>query len=814
MPDVIFFADTAPADVERVGGKGFSLGRMSQAGLPVPPGFSVTTDAYRRRHDVSVWEPILAAYRTLGGGVVAVRSSATAEDGAEASFAGQQETILGVEGEQALRAAIEKCWASLHTERAKAYRFKQGVDEASMAMAVVVQKLVDADVAGVMFTLDPWDATGKHLRIEASWGLGEAVVSGKVTPDRFQVNRETGEITEQAAGVKNLRIDRDGEHAVPAEEQKTICLDAGQIKALADLGRAVEQFYGEQRDIEWAIAGGTCWLLQARPITAVSAADRELIRGSIISHLRLVAEPDGTVWSHTNLKEILKTPTPLTWDIVSRKLLSGGGGTGRMFRDMGYSPDPALAETSAYDLIGGRPYLNLAREPRLQFAKPLFTYPLDKYKQFPHWALNPQPDTTRMRGGLFKYFRIFGMLKIAAKIAAGSKTFAGHFRTAILPPFREEVERAAAEDLTKLSPADLVAQIVHWTDRTLVDFAAESLKPTLFTDYSWKILEQQFVKAFGSERAAAMLAKLSQGAKPDPEADFPTGLRDVAAGRMTRDEFLKRFGHRGANEMELSAPRWSEDPASLDQLLTASAAPPTEAKPDDVWAEIVAEGKWNGYLVKTLAHHAERVRTYIGLRETGKHYLMKGYFEIRRRVLQLERQSTQSGIIPGWIFYSKLDELSKLVNGEDILFVYGSNSWQKRLRKIELTLDLPAVIFSDDLEAIGRPLPAVEGADQLTGLALSAGVVEGPALVLTEPLTTPPEPGYILVCPSTDPAWVPLFVAAAGLVMESGGTLSHGAIVAREFGLPAVAGIPDLMRRIETGRRIRVDGGRGVVTLL
>ncbi|WP_020474103.1 PEP/pyruvate-binding domain-containing protein [Zavarzinella formosa] len=813
MQDVIFFADISPADAENVGGKGFSLGRTSQSGLPVPPGFCVTADAYRQngqthqRINDDLWMKIAAAYRRLGEGVVAVRSSATAEDGAEASFAGQQETILGVDGESALRGAIEKCWASLHTERAKAYRIRQGVDEATLAMAVVVQRLVDAEVAGVMFTVDPWDATGKHLRIEASWGLGEAVVSGRVTPDRFQVNRETGAIAEQAAGIKQVRIDRHGESHVSAELSRAICLNESQVRDLADLARRVEAFYGEPRDIEWAITGGACWLLQARPITTVSAVEREKARVETIARLKKLVEPRGTVWSHTNLKEILKTPTPMTWSIVGGFLLSGGGGTGKMFRDVGYQPDPALESTSAYDLIGGRPYLNLAREPRLQYAKPVFKYPLEKYKEFPHHALNPQPDTTRMHGGLGKWLRIFGMLKIAAKVASGSKTFAEELRSKIIPAYQAYLAPIAAEEIGDCESKHLLASLRELITRTLVDFAAESLKPTLYTDYSWKFLEQQFIKSFGSERSVEMMNRLSQGVKPDPEADFPSAMREVSQGKRSREDFLKQFGHRGANEMELSAARWSEDPDSLNQLLSGPGTHVPEVKPEEVWREIAAEAKWNSYLAKTLAHHAEQVRTYIGLRETGKHYLMLGYFEIRRRLMELDRRFN----LRGGIFFLTLDELTDLVNGADMIALIAE---RKRIRQVELTLDLPAVIFGDDLEAIGRPLPIVEGAFQLTGLALSSGVVEGPALALTEPLTTPPEPGYILVCPSTDPAWVPLFVSAAGLVMESGGTLSHGAIVAREFGLPAVAGIPDLMRRIQTGQQIRVDGGRGVVTVL
>lgn len=812
MPDIVFFNDIMPSLAEEVGGKGYSLGLMAQQRLPVPSGFCVTATAYRQHGGASgrisdgLWMAIVAAYQQLGSGLVAVRSSATAEDGAEASFAGQQETILGVHGEATLRQAIERCWQSLHTERAKAYRLKQGIDDSTLAMGVVVQQLVEADVAGVMFTVDPWDATGKHLRIEASWGLGEAVVSGRVTPDRFQVHATTGQVTERTAGLKTLRIDNTGEQPVPAEQQAVLCLTDSQIEALRTLAFRVTDYYREPRDIEWAIRAGECYLLQARPITTVTAQEREAARQETIARLKQLAEPDGTVWSHTNLKEILKSPTPLTWSIVSRYLLSGSGGTGRMFAAVGYTPDPALAETSAYDLIGGKPYLNLSREPRLQFANPLFGYPLAMYKTHPHLALNPQPDTTRMLGGFGKWFRVFKMLKIATRIASGSKSFDVTLRNTIIPAYEKWLAPFISQSLAEYSPKQLEEQIHELIQKTLVEFAAESLKPTLYTDYSWKIVEQQLIKAFGSERAGALMAQLSQGAKPDATADFATALKQVGSGQITREAFLHQFGHRGANEMELSAPRWSEASDTLNQLL-GSQHTASEHDQQALLAEISKEAKWNPYLAKMVRHHVERIRTFISLRETGKHHLMRGYAEIRRRLVEIDRRLKLNGLL----FEATLSEIPAVLAGQLTLAELGK---RKRRRQIEATLELPAVIFADDLEAIGRALPLSDGNTQLTGLALSAGVIEGIALVLNEPQDAPPEPGYILVCPSTDPAWVPLFIAAGGLVMESGGTLSHGAIVAREFGLPAVAGIPDLMRRIQTGQRLRVDGTRGTVTLL
>lgn len=805
QPDIVPFSQITPSSAELVGGKGLSLGLTSTAGLPVPPGFCVTSSAYSRlsgRFDSSLSNALFSAYRELGGGAVAVRSSATAEDGVVTSFAGQQETILGVEGDEALRDAVERCWRSLHTDRAKAYRERQGIDDRGLAMAVVVQRLVDAEVAGVLFTRDPLDATGSLMRIEASWGLGESVVSGKVTPDRFQVERETGLVHERQVGRKHVYVSRAGESPVSEDRQSVLCLTDEQLAQLADLGRRVESFYGDPRDIEWAIAGGQVWLLQARPITTTSASDRERVRRDTIERLRKLVEPSGTVWSRTNLIEVLPEPTPMTWAIVSSKLLSAGGGTGAMYRDFGFKPDPILAATSGYDLIGGRPYLNLSREPRLEAAKPLSGYPLTKYKQSPHLALNPKRDDPR---GLRKLFGLFGMLFVAMKIDSTSKSFATKFREHIRE-FDTQVERAQSEDISKLDTPALLNRLNAWIDRTLVEFARQSLKPTLLAQYSWQVLEQQIARGMGADQARSVVTAISQGAKPDPEADLGGAIRELASGTISRESFLQRFGHRGANEMELSSPRWAENSSSLSNQF-ANVREHAQPTVSDVLSRVAAENKWNSAIVKLTTSHAERLQINLGLRETGKHHLMRGYAIVRQTLVELDRRFG----LDGGVFFLTPDELPGLVAAKDLKSTIAE---RRRTRTIELSLEVPPVVFGDDLDAIGRPLPPIEGAEELSGIPLSSGVAEGPALVLTEPTASAAEPGYILVCPSTDPAWVPLFVNARGLVMESGGTLSHGAIVAREFGLPAVAGLPAVQLRIKTGQKLRVDGSRGTVSVL
>lgn len=820
MPDVLFFDAINDVDASRVGGKGLGLGKTATAGLPVPPGYVVTTDAYRRlvqrgiRSDPDFTREFLEAYRKLGAGPVAVRSSATAEDAADASFAGQQETILGVQGDEAVIDAVERCWRSLFTERAVAYRARQGVDAAGLAMAVVVQQLVPAEAAGVLFTSDPLDPDGKRMLAEASWGLGEAVVSGRVQPDRFSLDRDTGAVLERHLGLKSIRITKDGEEHVSAAEQQQFCLSDQALGQVAELGRQVEQFYREPRDVEWAYADGRCFLLQARPITVAGAAERERVRQEAIAELKAAADPRGNVWVRYNLSEVLPEPTPITWSVVQR-LLAADGGFGAMNRDLGASPDPALKSLSAFDLVAGRPMANLSRLPRMQFARPPIEYPFAKYKADPRKALDPKPALNPLAGAgcflgtLTLPGTILKLNKLMKATRSQSETFAERFTRDIVPPFVAEAKQALAQDWSKLEPAGLVREYETWATRTLVDFARESLKPTVFADLSWNTLFETLKPTLGEERARVAVGELSLGSHPPADADLARGIRDLAAGALSRTTFLEQFGHRGTNEMELAQPRWAEAPDTLDRLLSGKRPEGAgSVSHESNWEAIAAEARLGGPPRDQFRDQVKRLRTYLGLREAGKHYLLLGYAVIRRALVELDRRLGLSG----GIFFLTPSGLPELLAGKDLS---GAIAAARKRRQTLLSLEVPPVLFSDDLEAIGRPLPEPAGGAKLEGVPLSAGVCEGPALVLTEPMAAPPgEGGYVLVCPSTDPAWVPLFVRAKGLVMETGGVLSHGAIVAREFGLPAVAGLPGVTRQLKTGQMVRVDGGRGTVSIV
>jgi pyruvate,water dikinase len=387
------------------------------------------------------------------------------------------------------------------------------------------------------------------------------------------------------------------------------------------------------------------------------------------------------------------------------------------------------------------------------------------------------------------------------------KTFPDRFQSEIVPAFVRDVEAEAAMDLSSLDDSVLLDRLEHWIVRTLYDFARESLKPTALAAFALASLEQRFTQMVGHEKATQLVRDLMMGSHADPETDVGQGIQQLAAGKLNREAFLKRFGHRGSLEMELSSPRWCELSDIASWLPPPDAITPTMQETVLAWDKVVAEVRMVPMLQKMLKAELDALHVYLGLRETAKHYLMTGYALIRRLLVELDRRHD----LNGGIFFLTQQELPRLCSGEDLSAVIAG---RRRHRAIQLAIEVPQVLFSDDLETIGRPI-AIDGTEVLQGTPLSAGVVEAPALVLDQPLTAnlPNEP-YILVCPSTDPAWVPLFVKARGLVMETGGVLSHGAIVAREFGLPAVAGIAQVQRRLRTGQRLRVDGGRGAVTVL
>jgi pyruvate,water dikinase len=715
-----------------------------------------------------------------------------------------------------LRQAIDAVFGSWNNERAVTYRRHHHID-GLLGTAVNVQAMCPAEVSGVMFTANPVNPALEQILIESSYGLGEAIVLGKVTPDRFVLDKHTLRVVERAISAKDVVIaalTRDGRG--PTADASGASLADDQLTELGRLGQRVEAYFGIPCDIEWALSGGQFYLLQARPIKGLDRAraptdeERERVRREEIEALRALAEPGGTVWARYNLAEILPDPTPMTWAIV-RRFMSGRGGFGLTYYDLGYAPDPSLDEVGIYDLICGRPYCNLSREPRLYARGQPLEHSFEALKAAPQKALYPRARPNWSRAGwkfwFFGPIHAWRMFRHELSLQAQVRLFADRLRGEVIPAFAAETTQGAAEDLSGLDEAALLQRLEHWIQRTLYDFARDSLKATVLAAVAMGKVEYILLRPLGPVRTRAALGELTMGVHADPEADLPRAIRDLGEGKIDRAAFLERFGHRGPQEMELASPRWSEDPSALDNLTRQAHGPQTAGPSADAWERVAAEAKLNALQRRLAEPELKSLRDYLALRETGKHYLMKGYALIRRALIELDRRHR----LDGGIFFLTPDDLPRLAQGEDLS---GLVAERRRRREVALSLDVPQVLFSDDLEAIGRPA-AVAGADALLGVPLSAGVAEAPALVLERPegAAVPPEP-YILVCPSTDPAWVPLFVRAKGLVMETGGVLSHGAIVAREFGLPAVAGLAGVHKRLRTGQRLRIDGGSGSVTVL
>jgi len=860
------FTEINRSDLPLVGGKGLNLGLLTQEGFSIPDGFCITTEAYR--HTTQTMTPsgnargasillasdikqelideIIHAYNAISAGRVAVRSSATAEDLPDASFAGQQDTFLNVEGESQLLDAVKHCWASLWSERAVAYRRNQNIDDSQIAMSVVVQKMIDSDVSGVMFTVNPKSPHPPLIKgegeiiIESSFGLGEAIVSGKVSPDHFVVKRDSLDIAEKIISEKQLMITQNGEIKTPEAKQAQPSLNDEQIQKLAQLGLEIERFYGAPQDIEWAFAEGRFYILQARPITKFGVRSSEFgieeLWQEEIATLQAKADPEGTVWSSFNLSEVLPAPLPMTWGIV-KKFMSGRGGFGLTYRDLGFVPGKDVDEHGVLDLICGQVYFNLSREAKLYFNEFPLEHNLDELKKDPQKAIYPKATVNIKRSTAkfwlkFPYY-IYKMIASERKIKRIRKDFDRVLTERIFPKFRQYVEKQRQIDLTKLSDRQLLDKLNEWIEETLTVFAKDALKATVFAGLSYNNLETAIVKCFGEEykeRAKALIV----GLEGDLTVDMNLKMWEVAQGRISLDDFLNEYGHRTVGEFELAQPRWREDDSFVRKMIEifrdSEETDPVErfkaqkAERQRAEAELnnLPSGRFSAAMRQQIARELEYTQRYMPFRETAKFYIMLGYELIRKALLEFDRRFN----LKGDIFYLTPEELPLLIEGQKLDELIS----QRRYRRQQLLkIDLPEVIFSDTLEEIGNrnsefgmrsselfQNTAANGqpriSQALPGLSVSAGVAEGIANVVLDPADEPiSQTNYVLVCPSTDPAWTPLFLNACALVMERGGMLSHGAVVAREYGIPAVVNIKNATKLIKDGEKVEVDGNKGVV---
>jgi rifampicin phosphotransferase len=872
-----------------VGGKAANLGEMIRAGLPVPPGFCVTTHAYgqaaasveidfdaldreqgeglsrtaeRTRASIqaasippALVDAVTQACANLGAGLpVAVRSSATAEDLPYASFAGQQDTYLHVIGTDALMEAVRRCWASLWTERAVFYRARNHIDHRSVRLAVVVQRMVDARVAGVLFTANPVTGRRRQAVIDASPGLGEAVVSGAVNPDRFVVDTGSGAILERRLGDKRVEVrplpGGGTEHVEKPAAQDRACLDDGQVRALAALGDRVEKHYGAPQDTEWAIdASGTLWLTQARPITTLFPVPER-------PGAPRTPGPEGedlrVFFCFTVAQGLYRPITPM--GLAGMRLISAAAA-----RLMGFSVADRLAGSHVYFEGGQRMFIDLTGALRGSVGRTLFPRMLDVMEsrsavvlrrviQDPRLSMTRKSPLSFLRRAARIAFRFRVPLRVVHALARPDDA-------------RLRCERIGVElagRLGPLPPAAGAAERLDFAERILHEEII-SLGPRLMPPaaaglgmfaLAGKLLRkdlrggelQTVLRGLPGNVTTEMdlaLWKLAGRIRDDETA--ARALRETpatelsgryragtlpAAAQTGLSEFLSRYGHRAVAEIDLGMPRWSEDPAHLLGVIANYLRLENDAlAPDAVFRRGAAEAE---ALVETLVGRArrrgrlrarlvrfalDRARRLSGLREIPKYNMVVALAAARREVAAAGAELARLGRIGSAddVFFLDLAEARSGLQGGDLRPVIAERrrTYEAELRRRHI----PRVILSDGTEPEAETLPAPGPDGALVGTAASAGAVTGTARVILDPVGARLEPGEILVAPSTDPGWTPLFLTAGGLVMEMGGANSHGAVVAREYGIPAVVGVPGATRAIGTGQRIRVDGTAGRVIL-
>jgi pyruvate,water dikinase len=721
---------------------------------------------------------------------------------------------------------INAVFASWNNERARIYRKAHGLEKLE-GTAVNVQSMFNSQVSGIAFTANPAKPTAEEIVIESSYGLGESIVSGDVTPDRFVLDYKSLAINERTLGHKDhvmTGLGKEGD--APPFDPTASSLTDDQITELGRLALKVEAHFGFPVDIEWGLADGRFTLLQSRAIRGLDVTrDAEVGRQEEIERLKcLVSESrqKDKVWIVHNLAETLRTPTPLTWDII-RGFMSGNGGFGQMYKDLGYRPSRRVCETGFLELICGQIYADSDRASELFWESMPFAYDHQDLLADPR-LLETAPTKfeaeradekflLRLPGNLLAMFRSHGTMKRARRDAIKV------FEEVELPWFHEYIVKKMEQDLEELSTQEVIAELHDRIQRVLTDFGKESLKPGFFGGCARLELEAKLTQLLGRVEGEKLVRSLISGLTGDTTVEQNAMLFRVSQGVETMDAFLQSYGHRCAGEMELANARWREDDAFLRQIVekqetTEEHSPASLHKRNQERREQAMRElpdvlvEWGGSFMREdiegLAVEAQKLLPY---RETGKHHLMMGYALIRTAILELGRRWE----LDKEVFFLQLDELEQFENDRDRL-VQEIATRKVRWRSAQL-LDLPEGISSDNLDELGLPRQ-IDAASELEAQSLAAGVVTGTAHIIFNPSdATDLGDDCILVCPSTDPGWTALFTTIKGLIVERGGVLSHGAITARDFSIPAVA-CPDTTQIIKNGATVRVDGDRGHISII
>src|SRR5579885_1995600 len=864
------FQDLDRTKLMLVGGKGANLGELSRIeGIHVPDGFCLSTEAFQRiiRETPSINELLdqlsllkveerekisklsaemrrviegtaipediqeeISRFLSLSGenNAWAVRSSATAEDLPAASFAGQQETYLNIIGKEAILKHISKCWASLFTDRAIIYRLQNGFDHRKVQLAVVVQKMVFPQVSGILFTADPVTSNRKVVSIDASFGLGEALVSGLVNADTYKVRN--GKIIDKKIASKKLALSalKDGgtkERAIEPERQNRQALTDEQSVQLERTGRKIEEHFGCPQDIEWCLVDDTFFIVQSRPITTLypipEATDGENHVYISVGHQQMMTDamkPLGiSIWQLTAARPMYQAGGRLFVDItqelaspVSRDILVNGLG----------QHDPLIKDALMTIIERGDFIKTLADGKQEQRAG-------KSNKGVP--PAGSQTDIDNDPAVVSDLIRrsqsSIEELKQNIQTKSGSDLFdfiledIQQLKKILFDPRSSRAIRAAMDAASWINE-----NMKKWLgEQNVADTLAQSVPNNITAEMGLALLDV----ADAIRPYPEVIEFLQQG----KDEHFLDELVKFDGGQESRDAicaFLNRYGMRGVGEIYITKTRWSEKPATLIPMILSNIRNFESGASKQKFEQGRQEAlKKEQELLERLqqlpdgeqkARETKRMidlmRNFSGYREYPKYDIVSRYFVYKQALLKEAERLVQANVLREKedIYYLTFEELREVVRTKKL--DYQIISKRKDEYRFYEKLTPPRVITSDGEIVTGEYKRENLPPAALAGLPVSAGVIEGRARVILRMEDADLEDGDILVTSYTDPSWTPVFVSIKGLVTEVGGLMTHGAVIAREYGLPAVVGVENATRLIQDGQRIRVHGTEGYVDIL
>ncbi|MBB3128195.1 pyruvate,water dikinase [Paenibacillus rhizosphaerae] len=860
---ILGFQEIEKSQLFLVGGKGLHLGELSKiAGIQVPEGFCVTTAGYQQAiaqnetydallhqlsllsaddrdqigeisrkirqtiTDADIPSDIVEAvthYLSLFGEehAYAVRSSATAEDLPHASFAGQQDTYLNIVGTEAILEHIRKCWASLFTDRAVIYRMQNGFDHRQVYLSVIVQKMVFPQASGILFTADPLSGNRKQLSIDASFGLGEALVSGLVSADHYKVQDE--EIIEKRIAAKTLAIYGRKEGGTETRQinpgqQKAQTLTDKHIVQLARIGRQIEAYFGQPQDIEWCLADNTFYIVQSRPITTLypipEANDQDNHIYLSVGHQQMMTDPIKPLGLSFYL---LITPAPMR---------TAGG---RLFVDIA----PRLTTTA------GREALLKTLE-----SDPLFIGAIKTIieRDFIKLLPNDQTAPVPVKSNSDKPTPFENDPAIVSDLIQRNQASITALKQKIQTKSGAELFDFILEDIQELRKIlfDPQSTAVFMSAINATFWINEHMNKWLGEKNAADTLSQSVPNNITSEMGLALL-DVADVIRPYPEVidylqhvtedNFLDELLEFDGGREAKaaiTDYLSKYGMRCAGEIDITRTRWSEKPITLVPLILSNIKNfelhESRRKFEQGRQEALAKEQEllnrlrqlpdGDQKAKETKRMIDLVRNFIGYREYPKYGWVSRYFVYKQALLKEAKRLVQAGVIHDIedIYYLTFEELHEAVRTN----IRDDRTISKRKGEYKLyeKLTPPRVITSDGEMFTGSYKRGNLPADAILGLPVSSGVIEGRARVILNMEDAALEEGDILVTAFTDPSWTPLFVSIKGLVTEVGGLMTHGAVIAREYGLPAVVGVDHATKLIKDGQRIRVNGTEGYMEIL